>query len=120
MSQVKEILLPDGSCIYVEMEEAEIAEVSGFKPGTGLPEGAEQTGAVVDKVVDTMQVLKDTLHSMISTVYEGIKKHQPDEWILELSIGFKGKTNPIPVILSGESEVAMKVTAKWKKPEEKK
>jgi len=31
---------------------------------------------------------------------------------LELNIGFKGKANPVPVILSSESN-AIKVTAKW-------
>jgi hypothetical protein len=106
--------------MYVEMEEADLAEISGFKPAMGLPEGAEPTGAGVDKAIDTLQVLKHTLDSAISIVYEGIKTHQPDEWTLELNIGFKGKAQPIPVILSGESEVAMKVIAKWKKPEEKK
>ncbi|MCP4134935.1 MAG: hypothetical protein GY754_28430, partial [bacterium] len=39
------------------------------------------------------------------------------EWTLELNIGFKGKANPVPVILSGESNAAIKVTAKWFKYE---
>ncbi len=118
MSQIKEIVLADGSSVYVEMQEIDLAEVSGFKPKMpNLPDGAEQTGAVTDKVIDTMHVLKNTLQTTVGTVYDGIKKHQPDEWSVELNIGFKGKTSPIPVLLSGESEVAMKVTATWKKPE---
>ncbi|GEM_PF-3484939 len=39
-------------------------------------------------------------------------KTSEKEWTLELNIGFKGKANPVPVILSSESN-AIKVTAKW-------
>ena len=38
-------------------------------------------------------------------------------WASAGNIGFKGTANLIPVILNGESQAALKVTAKWKKPE---
>ena len=122
MSQIKEIQTPDG-VIYVEMQEAELPETLGLQPKMpGLPDGAEFTSALTEKAIDTMRTLKNTLQSTIGSVHEGIKKHSPNEWTLELSIGFKGKTNPIPVIVSGETDVALKVTAKWVKtePEKKK
>ncbi len=54
---------------------------------------------------------------MAQTVQEGLREYQPDEWTLEINMGFKGKASPIPVILSGEAQGGIKVTAKWKKTE---
>jgi len=65
------------------------------------------------RMQDTMSLLKGTLGSTANMVYEGVKECSPKEWSLELNIGFKGKASPVPVILSGESNVAIKVTAKW-------
>ena len=62
-----------------------------------------------------MAVLKSNIEGMANTVYDSFKAHQPEEWSLELNIGFKGKVNPIPVILSSEASGSVKVTAKWKK-----
>ncbi len=99
MSKIKEIFLSDDSCIYVEMEEADIPE-SAVKMPKDLPEGAELTSAA-EKVRDAMTLLNTTISHTASNIYEGIKKSRPDEWTMELNIGFKGKTHPIPVILSG-------------------
>jgi hypothetical protein len=48
---------------------------------------------------------------------------QPSELEIELSFGFevKGKATIVPVLLTGEStsNVGLKVTATWKRPEEK-
>ncbi|MCP4352517.1 MAG: hypothetical protein GY795_44225 [Desulfobacterales bacterium] len=118
MSQIKEIELSDGTSIFVEAEEVSLPESTKGKPAKDLPPGAEQTGAT-EKIIDTMKVLKNTIRTAADTVHDGIRECKPDEWTLELNIGFKGKTSPIPVILSGESQVAMKVTAKWKKAEQK-
>ncbi|MCP4109635.1 MAG: hypothetical protein GY749_29630, partial [Desulfobacteraceae bacterium] len=116
MNKIKEIQLADGSSIFVEMEEADLPESVQGKQADDLPEGAEETSAA-EKVYDAMQLLKKTLSSAAETVHEGIQKAEPDEWTLELNIGFKGKANPVPVILSGESNAAIKVTAKWFKYE---
>ncbi len=97
MNKIKEIQLSDGSSIFVEMEEAD------------LPEGVKETSGKAD----AMELLEDTLCVVAETVRDGIREAEPDEWTLELNIGFKGKANPVPVILSGESKAAIKVTAKW-------
>ncbi len=116
MNKIKGIQLSDGSSIYVEMEEADLPESIQGEQADDLPEGAEET-STAGKVYDAMQLLKNTLSSAAETVHEGIQKAEPDEWTMELNIGFKGKANPVPVILSGESNVAIKVTAKWFKYE---
>ncbi|MCP4697936.1 MAG: hypothetical protein GY862_13950 [Gammaproteobacteria bacterium] len=116
MNEIKEIELSDGSTIFVEMEEAELPELAGRESDYDLPEGAELTSAASDRIIDAMETLKSTLSGVFNTIHEGIKDKAPDEWGVEINIGFKGKVNPIPVIVGGESNVAVKVHAKWVKP----
>ena len=113
MGEVREVRLKDGSSFYVEME---ISDISGtaVTPVNDLPEGAEPT-STVEQLKDTMELVKNTLKSIANIVHEGMQLTKPDQWALEINIGFKGKANPIPVILSGESSAAIKVTAKWSK-----
>ena len=113
MPQVKSIKLASGRSIYVEMESAEIA-VQGWKPSD--MDDSDSPVGIKDQIVDTLQTLQDNIKTLAETVHESLKLQQPDEWSLELNIGFKGTTSPIPVILSGEASGAIKVTAKWKKP----
>ena len=118
MSEVKSITLANGRMIYVEMESAEIPNTpKSSKPGpSDRPEGAEAIG-FKDDVIDAMEALKDNIQVLAETVYDSLQARQPEEWSLEVNIGFKGKTSPIPVILSGEASGSIKVTAKWKKSE---
>jgi hypothetical protein len=44
-----------------------------------------------------------------------VKAANPDEWSVEMNIGFKGKATPIPYIASGELDGGIKITATWKK-----
>lgn len=116
MSEVKRIELANGHCIYVEMESAEIPhepKSSKTRP-SDLPEGAEPVSYKKD-VVDAMQVLKDNIQGLAESVYDSLQESQPEEWSLEVNIGFKGKSSPIPIILSGEASGSIKVTATWKK-----
>lgn len=116
MSEVKKIQLANGRSIYVEMDHTDVPELSppsGWKP-KDLPAGAEPVG-FKEHVSDAMQALQDNIAGLTETVFESLKSHQPEEWTIELNIGFKGTTSPIPVILSGEASGAIKVTAKWKK-----
>jgi hypothetical protein len=78
-----------------------------------LPEGAEPTSAV-GNVIDAMRVLEKGLNDIISSVRTAIAASKPSSWNLELSIGFKGKTSPIPVILAGEANASMKLKIEWK------
>jgi alpha-galactosidase/6-phospho-beta-glucosidase family protein len=114
MAMIKQIELRDGSALYVEMEQVDDMPKSRPASRGDLPSGAEEVTAA-EHIVDAMQALQNTLHTVFNTVHEGVKNNAPDEWGVELNIGFKGKVNPIPVIVGSESSVAIKVHAKWVK-----
>ena len=113
MVKIKGIKLDDETVIYVEMDEADLPKSVTSATADDLPEGAEPVRAK-GRAKNAIEILKGMLVGTANALHEGIKKTKPDEWNLEMNIGFKGKVNPIPVILSGESNVAMKVTLKWK------
>jgi len=116
MKKVSAIATGDGRRIYVEVDEADIADAlaAGSGPPADLPEGAEPTGAR-ERVIDAIAALRENIRTMAETVHESLAEHPPAEWSLELSIGFKGKASPVPVILSGETQGSIKVIAKWKR-----
>jgi hypothetical protein len=118
MSAIREIKLDDDTVIFVEAEEVVLPDLSVLSSSSDLPPGATPTGAV-DMAVDTLQKLKDTLSGVFSMIHGSLKDSAPDEWGAELNIGFKGTTNLIPVIVSSEANVAIKVHAKWVKPKPK-
>lgn len=130
MSEIKAIKIAGNQYIYVEtdadFDDAQLpkAGLSSLKPDTGdnpdgydvpYPEDASPCGLVGDAVgeaADALKAVQQTIQSLAETVYNGFQSHQPNEWTLELNIGFKGKT-AIPVIVSGEASAAIKLTAKW-------
>lgn len=114
MSEIKDITLGDGTVIFIEMEKANVPVPSSHEEDLGLPEGATPTGAA-EKVVDTLKSLQGTLKGVFEAVHESVKGKSPSEWGVEINIGFKGTTSPIPVIVSGEASASIKVHAKWKK-----
>jgi hypothetical protein len=113
-SIIKDIKLDDGSVIFVEMEEAELPITHLTTARDDIPLGMEEVSAV-DDAIDALKTLKGTLGSFFSSINESLMEKSPDEWGAELNIGFKGKVNPIPVIVGTESSVAIKVHAKWVK-----
>jgi hypothetical protein len=109
---IKDVELRDGTVIYIEMEEANLpTEIQG---SSDLPPGAEEVTAL-DKAIDTMAKLKSTLWAFFEVISESVGTNPPEEWGAEVNIGFKGRINPVPVVVSGESSVAIKVRAKWVK-----
>jgi hypothetical protein len=115
MSEIGEIKLAEGGSLFVETEDIEISSASTMMViGRKRPDGAEEVTAK-EMVKDTIQLLHDTLKPVAEAVHEAFLKAKPDEWGMELNIGFKGKVNPIPVIVSGETSVAIKIKASWKK-----
>jgi hypothetical protein len=115
MSEIAEIKLAGGGVLFVETEDVAIPHVPALAAtGRKLPAGAEEVGAR-EMARDTLQLLHDTLKPVAEAVHEAFVKAQPDEWGMELNIGFKGKANPIPVIVSGEASVAIRIKATWKK-----
>lgn len=114
MNSIKEIILHDGSSVYVEMESVEEMPESRHVIRGNLPPGAEEVTAA-GRIVDAMQVLQNSLQTVFNAVHDSVKNNAPDEWGVEVNIGFKGKLNPIPVIVGSESSIAIKVHAKWTK-----
>lgn len=93
-------------------EDIEIKPNSSNKP-SDLPEGAELTSTPSDMVESFLQ-LKDNISVITEQVRQALAEHQPEEWGVEFSVGFKGKAG-IPIIAQGEANGALKITAKWKK-----
>ncbi len=112
MGKIGQITLKDGTTLYVETEDVQVPDLVVVRDD--LPEGAEEVTAA-EKVKDALKMLKDTVRVAADTVNKGIAKTKPDEGSLELNIGFKAKSSPIPGLVGVESNVALKVTAKWKK-----
>ncbi len=62
-----------------------------------------------------MQVIKPFKLASGETIYVEVEDMEPDEWSVEINIGMKGKATIIPVLVSGEGNGSIKVTAKWKR-----
>ncbi len=121
MPEIKAIKISENQYIYVEVDtDVDESKLPLSKPSSSPtwkpagPEHASPTGPVQD-TIDALLSLQQNIKTLAETVHASFQAHQPEEWSLELNIGFKGKTSPIPVILSGEASGAIKVTAKWKK-----
>lgn len=121
MAEIKAIQIGDNQYIYVETEtDADVDQLPRSNP-TGEkgwqrsgPQYSTPTGPV-DNAIDALTSLQQNIKILAQSVSESFQENPPQEWSLELNIGFKGKTNPIPVILSGEASGALKVTAKWRR-----
>ncbi len=114
MRKVTAIPLSDGRRLYVQMEPVEVSlpPVGAAAAIGDLPEGAEPVSAW-DQTVDALQAMRDNIAVVAETVRASLAEHPPEEWTLELHLGFKGKARPIPVILEGEAQGAIKITARW-------
>ncbi|MCI5179519.1 MAG: hypothetical protein D3911_09430 [Candidatus Electrothrix sp. AW3_4] len=114
-TSIQSIELKEGAQLLIEVEEVELPKTrKGSDSIPNLPPGTEEIG-FNDKVQDIKELLRQNLSGIFETVAESVKAKQPDEWGVEVNIGFKGKSNPVPVILSGEANAAIKVHAKWVK-----
>ena len=71
----------------------------------------------LDQVREAGTQVHATVKALCATVQSALKDTQPDEWTLELNLGFKGQAG-IPFVTQGEANGAVKVTAIWKKPSE--
>ncbi|WP_020560222.1 CU044_2847 family protein [Thiofilum flexile] len=114
---VRPFILPNGVTIYVEADEEKLSQAltppRSSRP-SDLPPGAEPT-SVRSSMVDAAKLLKDTISGTAQSVYDSLKDLEPDEWSVELNLGFKGEVQIIPVLVKGESEGSITVTATWKK-----
>jgi hypothetical protein len=117
------IALEEGQQLFIEVDddlsEEDLRRLAGTRAATAsdrpadLPPGAEPTG-VKEDMRDALAQLRGNIRILANEVHQALQDHKPSEWSLEFSIGFKGKANPVPFILQGEANSALKVTATWK------
>ncbi len=118
-TQIQEIQMSDGEKIFVAVEVSDdIAIPMIFKEMKDLPPGAEPTGVVNDTIM-TMYLFKACIKSMAKSTRDALKDMSPDEFSIEMNIGFVGKANPIPFIAGADLQGGIKVTVTWKDEEEK-
>ncbi|GEM_PF-1406640 len=112
----------DGKTIWVEVSGIEVQQAVGtvgYLSGENLPvmpDGAEPVGIgnyFREKAVN----ITEELEAIVGMIGRGIEKAAPDEWSIELSIGFAvEKDITIPYLTAkGQGDGGIKVTAKWKK-----
>lgn len=102
----REIII-DGTTFWVEVDELD-GRAGGAAPGM------VERGAVMDKVRDVGADLRNLIGAVTRPVRQAFDEHPPEEWSVELSIGFKGEMG-VPCLTKGEASAAVKITAKWKK-----
>ena len=111
MNIIKKIILPTGGYFYVEVPEQ--AHLSQGPTQSDLPRGAEATG-FSDVVVETVEAVQGKIANAVQFIVNEFAENQPEILEVELAIAFKGKA-AIPVILTGESNMGLKIKAIWKK-----
>ena len=112
------IELENGQTVFVEVIDIELSDkikkrLNNESMIVDLPEGAEAIG-VIDDMKMSINLLKDDLKNITSSVKDAFKENQPDEFSVEINFGFAGK-GAIPFIVSGETKGSIKVKATWKK-----
>lgn len=114
-TEIRELRLSNEKRIFVEVEIAENNSITAFAPQVkDLPAGAEPAGMLDDALIG-MKLFQENITNMAESVYNSLTELKPDEWSVEMNIGFKGKATPIPFIATGEMEGGIKVTVTWKK-----
>lgn len=94
--------------IYVEVAEIEQQPIEAKST-----DGFEKTTAA-DQLISAGEQVRNTITALATVVHDALSKARPDEWTLEINIGFNGKAG-IPFVVEGGANGAVKVSAKWKK-----
>lgn len=103
----------DGVELLVEVDAETLPGAALAERGAAAGRAVER-GAVADKVRDAGQDLRNVLAAIAKPIHDAFQSSNPEEWSIELSVGFKGEAG-IPCITKGEANGAIKVTAKWKR-----
>ena len=118
---IKPMQLADGSTVYIEFDnENDTVELvnSNSLPRPDLPPGAEPTG-LIDDIIIGGKLLQETIGNTVENVHKSLEKAKPDEWSVELNIGFESTEKGIISYL-GKGTGSLKVTATWKKDTQQK
>lgn len=93
--------------IYVEV--AEVVQPMEAKSTDGF-----QKTTAASQLISAGEQVRNTITALAAVVHEALSKAKPDEWTLEINIGFNGKAG-IPFVVEGGANGVVKVSAKWKK-----
>jgi hypothetical protein len=104
-------IMIDGVELLVEVDPEMPADRSLVERSVGGTN--QERGALSDKVRDVGQDLRNVLATVTKPIRDALEASQPEEWGIELSLGFKGEAG-IPFLTKGEANGTIKVTAKWK------
>ena len=98
----------DGETIYIEVTDVEqtLSEQQN-KNQRGYEEISTEGG-----LTSAGEQVRSTIRALASTVRQALSDAQPNEWTLEINLGFNSKIG-IPFVTEGEANGAVKVTAKW-------
>jgi hypothetical protein len=91
--------------IWIEVTEVEQKGVA--QKGDGF-----EKVSMEDELQQAGDRVRQTIAALAGTVHGALEAAQPQEWSIEINIGFKGSAG-IPFVTSGEANGAVKVTAKW-------
>lgn len=103
----------NGADILVEIDEpgATVARQGGNN--SYEIEGLEPTG-VAQQIVDAGSDIRTIINAVTGSIQQAFDESKPEEWSVELLIGFKGEAG-VPFVTKGEANASLKLTAKWKK-----
>lgn len=76
-------------------------------------EGLEPTG-VAGQVADAGEEIRAIITAVTGSIQKAFEASSPDEWSVELLVGFKGEAG-IPFVTKGEANASLKLKAKWTK-----
>lgn len=113
MPQIKPIVLKNNQKLLIEVSEIDTSSLTFKQNISDLPDGAEPIG-VIDDVLDSMELLREQISSVALAVKDGFKENIPDEFSVEVGVGFAGE-GAIPFIVSAKSNASIKIKATWKK-----
>lgn len=98
----------NGETIYIE-----VSEVDQRGRKSEEDDRFEDVNAL-DKFKEVGGEVYSIIKGLGNTVQSALENAQPEEWSLEINLGFNAKTG-IPFVTEGAASGAVKVIAKWKR-----
>jgi hypothetical protein len=103
------VVLIDGKAIPVEFTNGDAADmpVPVDNPDTTL-----ESLTPAPRLAEVGTQVETILCGVSSLVRKALQESAPNEWTVEILIGFKGEAG-IPFVTKGEANASIKVNAKW-------
>jgi hypothetical protein len=115
---VVEVKAPSGTSWYVEVQPTEMVAPRPLKANDRAPPGTELIGAN-DRLREAIGGMAGMFEAAAVFASDTLKRHAPAEIEIELNVGFTGTVSPVPFLVGAGAKAAMKVKAKWTRPESK-